>query len=527
MVDYHFPHRLEPYEDESLSGLILRYAEFYKFPNPIRMFSRLGGPKRLLSSLGFLNPDEAEGAALMHLMNLGPIEARRMTNWHGSQRFVSVLGHTVNLDLTDCPTRRVCSACLRSKPYHRASWLLAALPACPDHGTPLLNACPSCDKTLRWQGNLVWACSNPGCCYDLRDAVVPELSEDRLVGIRGLHRLIDAPHASGLELDDAFRASLFLGCLLRGLPHRWQRLSSLLATHSEDLPDILSTGWMALDPWPTAFHNVLQDFLDGARGRPAKRGLLKAYGPLAAALNKFQESTWGKVLSDEMASFSLGREDLIDIRPHVIRRRVSAAQASSLRLSLKEAAKVIGVGDTTLLAMMEKFRVNSAPATEGAQRSLLQTDVERLARIRERLNVELTAGAAAPVLGVSSRAVADLADQGLLKQISECDRVEPIRRFLPHHLEELLAVFDRAGREAPRVDAPGSDFRVMGQRGGAKDGFGILRITQEVLAGNLRPVAIWTSGPGLQRYLFPRYIVASRRNRYAAIVARRIAPARS
>lgn len=527
MVDYHFPHSLEAYEDESLSGLILRYAEFYKFQNPMKMFGRLGGPRRRLSSLGFLNPDEADGAALAHLMNLGLTEARRMTNWHGSQRFVSILGHTVTLDLTDCQTRRVCSACLRNKPYHRASWFLTALPACPDHGTPLLKACPRCGKTLRWQGKLIWACSNPGCCYDLRDAVVPELSEDRLVGIRGLHRLMDAPHASGLELDDAFRASLFLGCLLRGLPQFWPRLSFLLAAHSEDLPDILSTGWMALDPWPTAFHDVMQDFLDGARGRPAKRGLLKAYGPLAAALTKFRNNTWAKVLSDEMGSFSLGRENVVDIRPHVIRRRVSAAQAASLRLSLKEAATVIGVCDTTLRAMMEKFRVNSAPATEGAQRSLLQTDVERLARIRERLNVELTAGAAATILGVSSRTVADLADQGLLKQIPECDRVEPIRRFLPHHLQELLAVFDRAGREVPRVDAPGSDFRVMGQRGGAKDGFGILRITEEVFAGNLRPVAIWASGRGLQQYLFPRYIIASRRNRNVAIVARRTAPVRS
>lgn len=517
MTDYSLPDRISPFPDECLAGLILRYAELYHFRNPHALFSRLAGPKRLLSSYALLDPAGPDWRQVTRLLNLSGQEATRMSLRMPSPRSLSLRGNPINLDFADCSIRQVCPDCLREQAYHRDTWLLAITPACPRHRTPLIRECPACSVPLKWTGHNVCACSNPDCQFDLREARLPELPEERIVGIRGLLGLMDnGPHPSGLGFGDAVRAALFFGAFRCGLPYRWPRISSFIAEHRSELPDILAAGWALLEPWPTGFHTFLGSLLEGASARSAKRGLLKGYGPLFTALAKQRPLGWTKPFLDEIYSYSVGREEEIDIRPHVIRRHVVAEAAFFLRVSAFEAAKMVGVSQDTLELMMTKAGIAMAPGVASAQKSVFLEDVERLQVLRQRYLSELTNKTAAKILGVGEGAIVDLADAGLLKQLPENERVEPFRRFLPEHAQELLTVFEAAADNLLEVESPSKDYRIMGQRGGAKDGFGVIRITQEVFAGTLKPVAIWSNGVGLQRYLFPRFMPGANRRRASA-----------
>ena len=69
---------------------------------------------------------------------------------------------------------KVCPYCLADKPYCRKIWNLIPLTVCTIHHCLLLDICPQCDRTIRWERNSVNECKY--CQLDWR-SIEPETLE--------------------------------------------------------------------------------------------------------------------------------------------------------------------------------------------------------------------------------------------------------------------------------------------------------------------------------------------------------------
>ena len=71
-------------------------------------------------------------------------------------------------------------------------------------------------------------------------------------------------------------------------------------------------------------------------------------------------------------------------------------------------------------------------------------------------------------------------------------------------VQAVLDAFAQAAAAAPEVDDPGEEHRIIGA--GSADRYGVIGIAKAVLAGAVKPIAVWRQGSGLRRFLFPRVI---------------------
>ncbi|WP_237215273.1 TniQ family protein [Falsiroseomonas oryziterrae] len=498
---YSLPDRLEPHPDESLPGLAMRYARLYGFTVVEDIVAPLRARRRYVPSWACVDPASEEGAAFGRLLNLDAERHRGMSNWHPARGTTAVMGVAMSTDATDLWTRQVCPCCLRDSAHHRAAWLVAAIPVCPVHGVRLLRSCPDCGGRLGWRGTAVHRCSDWQCDLDLREVDPQPIDPRDMAGAAGLLAMLGgAAHPSGMAFDDALRAAVTIGALRLGLP-RWNRLAGLVERERERLPEILSRGWETLVPWPGAWWTHLEELLAGAVHRPARRGLQRAFGPLADILMDADEG-WARALLAEMVDFAALRHDA-EVRADVVRRYGTGRVEGERPLSLNEAARMLGVSVDTVTRTAARVGLDAAPIAPGAQRRLRAADVRRLAGAQASADDAITSQQAADILGVSFPTLNRLVGAGLVREIASSDRVKAKLRFRRSDVSALLGAFEQAAEGAPELDSPGPEHRVPG-RGGTKDGYGIIRLARSVLSGELKPVAIWTTGSGLEQFLFPR-----------------------
>ncbi len=114
----------------------------------------------------------------------------------------------------------------------------------------------------------------------------------------------------------------------------------------------------------------------------------------------------------------------------------------------------------------------------------------------ERLSIKQ----AAETLGIGEQTVHGLIKDGYLPEAAVGEQTSPWRGIPSADVQAILAAFEQAADGIPLVDAPAPDHRRSG-RGGIKDGFGSRAMVEGVLAGTLKPVAVWTGGRGIGRYL--------------------------
>lgn len=176
------PLRCDPIAAESLSGFVLRLAE----RNLVRPAGSLlrGGHRRpfpiyddpaALERLAALSDRSVEELAAMgttrSALRSGP-EPHPYAPW--ALMFQGQVVDTVQL--RDW-RRAFCPACLDASAFHRASWELHFLRACPVHRCGLVTICPWCEKAVDWNTSTLTSCR---CGHDLRAAPVEEWDPVRL-----------------------------------------------------------------------------------------------------------------------------------------------------------------------------------------------------------------------------------------------------------------------------------------------------------------------------------------------------------
>jgi hypothetical protein len=497
---YVLPVRLEPYRDESLAGFIMRYAAELRFPVPEQMLQRLGG-RRDLMTVAALDPAGA-GKSLSGFLHLSAEQLGRMTLWHPDATAQALRGHQVAYDMSEFATRLICPACLRDACYHRDIWLVRAMPACAIHNARLLHNCPACGQQLKWRGAHVHRCGRPDCGADLRDFEGHPVSASDMHGISGLLGILEGQqHPSGLGFADALKAVYTLGRLKSGVRGR-RRAATVVTNRSTDMPALLASGWQAFDPWPGAYHAYLGDLM-AAAGPGRGHGLKGAFGVLFEQIRRRKDDAWVVAMRGELATFAAGRPDIV-LRRDVVRRGSWGGSGTPERISLNEAATILGVSVSTMKTFATRQGLVPLGPANAGRLMLSAEQVRNLAGSAAGRSEIATHDTAAKLLGMSLITVSALVKDGLLPSIPASDRAHRRLSIRMADLQALLAAFEASAAGLPVVAEPGSEHRVI--MNGARS------VIRAVLDGSRLPVAVWSEGVGLRRYLMPR----AKRRRAAA-----------
>lgn len=149
------PVREPPWPDESLTGFVRRHVLAMGYESFARLLSIVEGIRfpRHLENLR----SGSSLTALAKLLRREPEELVAKTihrepehEWNGRMRRNFGASSLFSLAASFDPSRRrVCLVCLRERPEHeRLSWLFRPLDVCPEHGTLLVDQCPTCGRAF-------------------------------------------------------------------------------------------------------------------------------------------------------------------------------------------------------------------------------------------------------------------------------------------------------------------------------------------------------------------------------------------
>lgn len=450
---YALPNPCMPFPDESLPGLAMRNAEFYRLRDAKQIFSRIRPPDLVLWTLCMEDPDSGFGQRMRALLGLGEDNFRRMSMWTGSDTSTAVLGHAVWRDLIRPRVRASCPGCLRDSRHHRAVWLLDVMPACAIHGTQLVTRCPNpkCGRRQNWIGVGVHRCGAKGCGFDLRDAAAASVDDDAMGGVRGLHRLLHhAPQAGGplgMPFGSALRTAFTLGRYAHGLAAT--QAPGFIAREGERLPHILNSGWNALQDWPHGFHRLL----DGMRRRSGVgaggAGLRAIFGGFSKQVYDWTREPWGGPIGIAFAEFAASQPDLATTAG-VLSRYAGDAELDRRHVRIAEAARNLGISGTALHALAGRrgllvdLGIPNAP-------TLLRADAVR--EIGRQLPDCLLPEQARAMLGVGTKVMVQLEATGLVRRVPEAERIMEFRPFSRLQIEGFLLACSGSRRAIPESKA--------------------------------------------------------------------------
>jgi hypothetical protein len=427
---YVLPLRVGPFPDECLPGLAMRTAARFGFHDGMRLFRRLHPPRTSLWTFCAQDPDGPLGIATRQALGLEAAAFARLALWSGDANATNVLGSAIWTELVRSTDRAVCPACLRESGHHRAAWLVTVLPACPVHGVRLVDRCqgPTCGRPLKWRGGAVHRCGNRACRFDLRDSGSEPVGPGVMGGVTALHRLLtDGGSAAplGMPVGDAIRLSLKLGQISLGFL-RESRPPGFVARERERLPMVMDEGWRVLDDWPRGFVALLERLQADASRRAGRAGLRKAFGAVTKLVHEWARQPWGAPIGAAFVDYVAARPEL-GATSYVIGRYAPGAELRLAHVSLAEAQAMLGISPAAMMSIARRRRMFVLePRGSGVPAQLRAEAVEAL---RAEMEDFLLPEEARAVLGVGTKVMAHLEEEGLVRRIPEDERVMENRPF--------------------------------------------------------------------------------------------------
>ena len=503
-------HRPKPIEGESFEGYLLRIAEANGYASG-RWVTELAGIAGRVSCVA----GDVVGLAKLLGHDVADFDIMRYlpSPWAGKRRINLFNGRPVNRMAINLDRPRVCPDCLKDGSHLRMAWDLAPTAICPDHGTILLDACPSCGKAISWNRSHVCLCHQ--CGHDLRDAEAsPAPAPANAVR---LTRLLLAKaglaedggdgfpvEVRALPLADLIQLTLLLGSAGIGLPSgagHWP-CARLSAAEMAGLVDAAAT---VLAGWPDAFHALLDKRREGAA--PGRTGLEGDFGRFYAALYRDLRGPNLDFVRTALEHYATGRWSG-GVLTRRNRRFQEANQHSSRFASRAEASRRLRVRPETVDDLLNAGILDGIVHRAGSRRAIL---VDREA-MTERMTGLIELQEVCRLLRVSKAPAKDLIAAGHLKPVALSTRRAPRIRYRRTEVEELLA--------AVQGDAP-----VQADRGGFISLAGALRrlsfhhlgladLVGEILAGTVTVRALLDGKQGLAACLFDEGEILTLVNRH-------------
>ncbi|MBY0334170.1 MAG: TniQ family protein [Acetobacteraceae bacterium] len=498
-MTYRLPLAVRPEPDESLPGFIMRNATAHLFQNPLRLFRCLGERPQLVPAIARAEPHSGFGRAALDLMGLTEDEGRRISLWHEREDHCSILGHAVPRSLCGYQTRAVCPACIAEAPYHRAIWLVDAMPVCAVHGIPLLRRCLRCDARLGWRGKGLHLCSMAKCGMDLRAAGAPSAPVPD--AIAGLHRLFhQRRRADDRHIDLPPGETLYLAFMLGRLAcgvERYGQPATFIEKHPGRLVEVLEAGWKAIGDWPDGFRAMLAALRARQAEREGRHGIRKEFGGMPYVLDRLRGEAVTAPVNEEFARYLASQEDLA-VSAAWLKRYGGSDVLADRHMTLGEAARYLKVSAQTMMRLAAREGLFLVPPRGMGTPTRLRADrVKALKDRREGLNMKQEAMAA---LGVAEKLFESIEAAGLLPHSGEDERVLGFQRYRRADIQHLLARLEAKVRPVAKARAPGRGA-VRLTRVATGRTVTVAEVCHSILEGRLSPVGLDPKATGLNRIL--------------------------
>jgi len=368
--------------------------------------------------------------------------------------------------------------------------------ACPDHGTALIDTCPSCDQPLSPDRFDLATCD---CGYTLREAAAPSASPfERWVSARlaGDLRPVDGLPEIGTPEDYSG-----LGKLLFSLAIRLDPSAKVKAGKTSRPHDLAQTRALIesicplFEAWPQGFNTHVRDRLvAGNQAVFSPSGRLGAwYMNLHVACRK------AKAFAPLWTAFSDAMIDHFDGNLRGQQVLTPSPERERRFVPIAEAARRIGVSGPKLGAALKAGIVAGHVSKQGTAYTLALMDRDEVERIRTERARWITANDAAVAAGVPPSVIAHLVEAGLLKNDDEWS--QDILKSGPIEKTSIEALIERlVSLAAPREVSETLRFgQLIGRR--TTDSKGIRRLYQAISSGEIRATS-HTPGNGLDGLTF-------------------------
>lgn len=385
---------LQPIEQESFQGYIVRLAEWNAF----------GAPKELVKALGLGStparqwPSRPQTRDDDFVWRLGVDHSviDKMLLWSDPER--------ASYDERVGRGRRVSLSGLRKQNYHREYWCLSQLSFCPESWDVLLATCPACQSDLDWSSLQVDHCGR--CAFDLKQAEttsVPTRLRPSLAFMAGLlHRDRSKREAARQKAPAEFRSispfMIFDLAALFGRAADPDQIGgfyggSRLHTEGYD-PAVLAEGARTILDYPASFCRL------------AERRPNSTTSDFFANLRQF-----GRLLAP------VGRQltDLVNNWEPVAHgpSRLKHNREEEGQWTLREVAEHLGVQNSQVRSLVEADLI-AASTSRGAERSYQWFSPEEAERVRAILAGRISLATLSQTLGLPAPAIEQLVTSGLL-----------------------------------------------------------------------------------------------------------------
>ncbi len=158
-MEKQFTIRLKPYEGESLSSFMLRFAyengvNFLFFWNAMRKSRNKYCQMRYLYLLNYTPLNVIDYTKFSYKTGLNQESVFKLTLYNVLKKF-SINDNLVRARFLNGMIRDeiffYCPECLKEKAYHRLTWMIEDIKGCHVHKTSLRNSCPHCRSTLKYK----------------------------------------------------------------------------------------------------------------------------------------------------------------------------------------------------------------------------------------------------------------------------------------------------------------------------------------------------------------------------------------
>lgn len=494
--------RPAPYQNESLKGYLCRVAETNGYDSPYWLLE-------FANCSPWLATRKQSLQRLSHLFGVLPQQLSYRCYWPCDGKPTEyqfgqthVLRHMINL------TRpRICPHCLSEGKFRRQIWDMSVIACCPDHGTALIDYCPTCLAGFQWQHAKVEECFT--CGQRLSQIKTSQAPTDALELTTYIsRRVFGYPKAAStfmyldqVELQEIMSAITFIGSHAcgRGSGQGLQLATRLSAGATLR---VVSEAAKILKNWPEGFYELLDRIKNAEPPVRPGVGLLNDFGPLYETITKTLRSRQYKFLQTVFFEYLRTHWDGGFLSPKNHRTGVYASKRFMTRA---QATNLLGARPETVSRLIKARRLKAVQRPMG-QRTLTLVDRESILHHQLTVQDHVTFTQLCHYLGLSEKPVRELIARGHVVPVAGIST--NASRPLVYSIEEVLRLLGSipcAGTIIAKRDCHVS-FRHSCRKLSAI-GMSVADAVELILCKRLVPAGLDTDQNGFSQCLFNPQII--------------------
>jgi hypothetical protein len=374
-------HHPSPYDDESLSGYLLRISILNQYKNPKYIYDDLSvfQNKRIFSY--YIDTTKLEVGDLDILSELTCCTQNTFINLRFEEtdnQMYMFDKFPISLTAISTLKAKVCPLCLVENEYFRKAWSLLNVTACPHHKVMMVDQCQNCSRSISWKQVNIFKCS----CGHLYKNTRSEVANKECVSISELiykdcGLLINNTESSPklpIEYDDLNTLNniiLFFAKHISGTMSISQFSGINFPVRKYSVLQINAVN--IINSWPHGFYEFLDQYKLKQKSSEFK-SIMGVFGDL-----------YLEIFEDRNNTFSILKKEFIK---YILKNSDSYASANLLRIVNKfeivllsgvDAVRYLSISRERLIRLIENQKIEGHIVTTSIGRMIIvyKTSIEK------------------------------------------------------------------------------------------------------------------------------------------------------